>query len=666
MTPEPGPGKDSILWPRLTQGGTWLAWVLALGLLVGLIYAFTVPPWQHYDEPNHFEYAWLVASRGSIPQPGDFDPQMRRAVAESMIDHGFFTPLGFLPDLNAPNGEIWIGQYPQTGDPPLYYLWAALPLKLLQGSGDVTAQLYAARLASLVLYLLTLVAACGITGELAPPGHPLRFLLPLSLILMPAFVDLMTAVNNDVAAVAVFSWFLWGATRLIQRGLNWLDFFWSLAFALLGLFTRQTAYFAILLLPLAVVIAWYRRVRPIWKGVAWVAGGVLLLAAVLSVFSWGDAALWYRDASQLAPIRVSSPQAPMADYAFRLESASGEAPGRLVQILPVEQARQLAGKQVTLGAWMWASRPIEARSPELYVYAKGKGYRRPVSLTTQPQFFAFTTRLGRDTVRSWVILEPVPGKQDSPLEIYFDGLVLAEGAFPVDQAPIFESHSSTVGIWGGLQFTNLLRNASAEVSGPIVRNWADRLGERFLPGASFDSLSLTLYSLLDRPAAGWYYLNTFKNLGRTFWAVFGWNGVYLLGSNPYRPLAWITGIGLAGAVLAAWCLRKRLPWEVIFLFAVALLLVWGFAMLRGSNYIFLRTGFYPAARYVYPAVIPAMLAFVGGWVFLLDQTLGRWLRKVNPHRSSWLTYSPMILFLFGLNVYSLISMAQHWQAVGVL
>lgn len=654
------------LAPRLTQDPAWLGWLLVLGLVNGLLFVFIVPPWQHYDEPNHFEYVWLVAQRGSIPQPGEFDPAMRLAVAESMIAHGFYAPLGFFPDLNAPDGEIWIGQYPQTGDPPLYYLWAALPVRLLQNRADVTTQLYAARLMSLLLFLLTLVAARGITVELTPAGHPLRILLPLCLALLPAFVDLMTAVNNDVAAVAVFSWFLWGATRLIQRGLNWLDFCWSLAFALLGLVTRQTAYFAILLWPLAVVLAWYRNAPPAWRKLSWGLGGLLLLAGIGAIFSWGDAALWYRESFQTGPDRLESDQAAHGDRVFALKFSAGEKSGRLVQILPLDQATLLAGKQVTLGAWMWADRPLEARSPEIYLYAKGKGYSRPVSLTTRPQFFAFTTRLGRDSRRAWVVLAPVTGFQAEAVEVYVDGLVLAEGAFPSDQAPVYEAARTDSGLWGGVRFTNLLRNGSAEVAGPRVRPWLDGLGERLLPGTGFERLSLTLYSVLDRPAVGWYYLNTFKNLGRTFWAVFGWNGVYLPGAKPYRPLAWITALSLLGALLAGWRYRRRLPWAVITLFAVALGAIWSFALLRGSNYVFLRTGFLPAARYVYPAVIPALLAFVGGWIFLLDLTLGSWLRKRGKANLAWLAYLPLGLFFLSLNVYSLISMVGVWRAMGVL
>ena len=33
-----------------------LVLLLLVGLVHGLIYVFLVPPWQHYDEFNHFQY----------------------------------------------------------------------------------------------------------------------------------------------------------------------------------------------------------------------------------------------------------------------------------------------------------------------------------------------------------------------------------------------------------------------------------------------------------------------------------------------------------------------------------------------------------------------------------------------------------------------------------
>ena len=84
----------------------WLLIILALALLHGLLYVFLVPPWQHYDEPQHFEYAWLLAERDRRPQPGDYDFEMRRAVAQSMLAHAFFRNWSSLPDLSgSPDGQ---------------------------------------------------------------------------------------------------------------------------------------------------------------------------------------------------------------------------------------------------------------------------------------------------------------------------------------------------------------------------------------------------------------------------------------------------------------------------------------------------------------------------------------------------------------------------------
>ncbi len=156
--------------------------ILGVALVHGLVYVLLVPPWQHYDEPNHFEYAWLAANEPGWPQRGDYNWEMRRQVAVSMIEAGFFAGLDFLPEIDNPDQPAWIGTFSQLGDPPLYYFFTSLPLRLLS-SAEIEAQLTAARLVSLGFYLITILAAFGVTAELTGPESPLRWLAPLLLAL---------------------------------------------------------------------------------------------------------------------------------------------------------------------------------------------------------------------------------------------------------------------------------------------------------------------------------------------------------------------------------------------------------------------------------------------------------------------------------------------------
>ena len=186
------------LWSKLTQEHQVLSLMLFLGLLLGLIFIYLVPPWQHYDEPTQFEYAWLIANHAGVPDDGKFDQSMRREVAASMIEHDFFQDLGSPPNLLSSDKPIWIG-ISQIGIQPLYYWLAALPLQLLE-TADITFQLYVSRFVSLLFYLITIIVAYGIAVDLTPNNHPLLWLLPISIIMLPSFVDIMTAANDDVGA----------------------------------------------------------------------------------------------------------------------------------------------------------------------------------------------------------------------------------------------------------------------------------------------------------------------------------------------------------------------------------------------------------------------------------------------------------------------------------
>jgi hypothetical protein len=631
---------------------TILIAILLLALVNGLFYVFIVPPWQHYDEPNHFEYSWLLAERGARPQLGDYDTGMRQQVARSMIEHGFFSKNGILPDLTSE--KPWIGRFSQLAEPALYYQLVSIPLRLLTTT-DISSQLYTARLVSLALFLATILAGYGLVTEFTSAHHPLRFLVPLTMALLPAFVDLMTSVNNDVGAIAVFSLLLWGSIRLVRRGPSYITLLWVLATTALCLLTKRTVFMALPLLGIALLFAF---LRDKYRKLAW--GSVLLMGiiAVLAIFTWGDAALWYRSTHQTLPTRASMRGIPDGNFVFRISIQPGDSRAKLVQILPPNIANQLSAKPYTLGAWMWASQPIEAITPQLRIYDGAQTYSKTVSISENPIFFALDFVPNGDTRRSWVVLQaiPDPGVSD-PVEIYFDGVVLVAGSYPVDQAPQFDQESVS-GTWGDKPFENLLRNGSAERSWPYLRPRVDKIFSRFFSDYERqEGFSLTIYSLIDLQVTYDYYLGVLTNLFRTFWAKFGWAQVPLLGGKPYRrvllPLTLLACIGIG---LSFWQNRHRLrkiPWDALFLLGFTMLIFWGITLVRGATYLLTRV-YVPVARYAYPAIIPTILFLSGGWLTLLK------LPERRLGLPGWLKYIIYLGFLLLLNALSLVSINRFY------
>lgn len=625
--------------------------VLLLGLIHGLVYVFVVPPWQHYDEPDHFEYAWLAANLPAWPEPGDFDASMRHEVARSMVEHGFYRDLGSTPDLGGAGGPIAIG-FTRLEDPPFYYWLTSVPLRLLGGL-DVTLQLYAARLVSLMLLIVSLWAAYGVTGELAPPKHPLRIMAPGVMALLPGYVDLMTSVNNDVGAVAVFSVFLWGAVRVIRRGVSLARLLWVSGAAILAVLTKNTAMLAVLLLPAVLLFAAIRGPR---RWIAWsiVAAGAVV--GMIAVFTWGDAAYWYGDTGQAAPTRATRSAAPVGNNAIRVEIVPGGEPPALHQVIPPAERRALEGETVSVGAWIWASEPASVRSPALWT--DGKQVAHDIRVGIEPAFFAFTTDLSDGPYLVRVDLAPVDGPQDRPLTLFYDGLVLAHGERPTDLAPRFGDPGGREGEWGRSSFENMIRNGSAEKGWPRVRPWAASLAEKIIGATFYGPPSELLASVLDWRASSAYYLSAGANLTRTFWAKFGWGNVPLLGSRPYRLLVGFTLIGVAGSALALLRARSRLRklnWASISVLGLALIAIWGLGLIRGAGSFWTRWAFIPGARFVFPAIIPTALMLSLGWL-----EAEHWAWRSLGSRIRSLPVIALALFL-ALDVYAVVSLMSFYR-----
>ncbi len=592
--------------------------VLGVALLQGVLYLALVPPWQHYDEPTHFEYALLFARLGRPPVAGDEQREMRLAIARSMQEHDFYRDVP-APDLQADYIDIGIRQFDH---PPGYYALVSLPLRLTHHL-DIVTQLYVARCVSLLLFLITAAVAVAVLRELTPDRHVLRLAVPLALVLLPAFADVMTAVNNDAGAVAVAAVLLWGAVRTIRLGLTWWRVAWLLVAAVAALLTKNTAAVLVLLVPLVLLVALWVQRGWSWR---WLGGGVVVAALVLLValLGWGDAAHWYRwngAAAQHPPTQIAHPDAPFGAHVLLLEAVPGIAERRLVSPLLPADVPQVAGQRVTLGGWLWAEPPGQLLAPGVASAAR-PGYAIetqsvPVTVTSAPAFVAWSFDVPPDTAALHYVFSAVPPGVEQSRRVFLDGAVLVVGSFPPGEPPHFDDASARSGTWGGQRFTNLLRNPSAEqVACPRLRPWVGQMLDRVVATGGGRTPAQLLAALCDvqRSSAilarsgGWLPLDGMVQgfawghvrLGSSLWVLL-FRGVVLLALP--SALIWF--------ILVQPGARTFLRPAVVVL-ALAVLLVWGMTMLRVLPQI--SEGFvWPVARYTFPAIIPTMLLVVGGW-----------------------------------------------------
>ena len=613
-----------------------LGLILLVGLLNGLLFVFLVPPWQHYDEPGHFEYAWLIANRPGLPQAGDYDQNMRREMAASMIEHNFFAGLPYRSNLLSEQEPVWIG-LSQTTDQPLHYWLAALPLRLVRTT-DITFQLYLARLVSLGLLLVSIAAAYALVGELTYAGSPLRWLVPLSVALAPGFVDLMTAVNNDVGAVAFFSLFLWVSLRIVRRGPAWLGIIGSMVLAAACVFTKGTVWLAAPLALLALALAWLPGQRRRW---AWLGLAAVLLASLAGTLLWNGAASWYCQGMgcQVARPLVDAPEGKRAiALAFY---PPGSEPARAIQSIPPEVVQSLRGQVVTLGAWIWATQPAEANLPAL---SDGQpAVPQIVSIGVEPAFYAVSLVVPEDATWLTLVLRAAPEPGDAGM-VYYDGVVLAIGDHSQAGAPQVGAPGASTLDWAGQPVENLLHNSSFERLWPQVRPEIERyFWFSYSP-------SQILASLSDPSTSAWYYRAAAENLLRTFWGKFGWGHIPFAWLGVY-PLLWVlTLAGAFGAGVVLWRGRQRWDWHALAFIGLAVLGTWAAALSRGAGSLFGNL-FIPGARYAYPVIAPTLLLFCAGWC----AGLGWGVRRLRiAVWVQYLVYVALFVFLDGLGLFSIL------------
>jgi len=552
-------------------------------LAIGLAYVFVVPPWMHYDEPGHFEYAWLIANQEKWPEVGDYDQYMRREVAASMREHNFEDYTGVVMNVTNIDEPVSI-LIPQVGDSPLYYLLVSLPLRLVKYT-EITFQLYIGRLVSLLLFLFTIWISSRLAIAIFGESHPIAWMLPCLLMAIPGFVELMTAINNDALAIAGFSAFFLVAAILLREGFTTLRAFLLFASAVVCYFAKSTAWLAIPLSALVITFSVIKGKRIKWAWIGLVISFITLIG--LSLQPGTSYPAYFAVMGQNN--RVDQQQSPQAVSGQFVLKHKGQ---QFSQMLTSKAQGQLQGKKVTLTAWIWADKPVEVSSPE-FGYLDGSRLKlseQKISLTTSPSFFSATVDLPTGNYVAWLCFFG-----SNATAIYWDDISLQ----PVTTGEIGGS--------GEALAQNVLRNGSIEVGWPMLSSKLDSLLEKCTLNFSFAQL----YQLFDFRGISWYLSTTAHTIFRTFWGSFGWGAVPLMGAYSYTILLVVSSIVCLVGLIFMIDNGKSIGILVLLIFFFSVVAQTLLVITRGVGSWY-SWRYYPGARYLFPVILPICLLLATG------------------------------------------------------
>jgi hypothetical protein len=258
-----GRGQARLLW--LGVGGAVLAFVVVATLWL------YVPTYQPPDEASHVAYAREL-SHGRLP------------TIDSQIDsRGDARLARMLRPRNARHRTIWTANHP-----PLYYALVAVPLRVGLDSGHPIWGVQAARLLSVGLSALGLVALAYVVVQLVP-GRPQLAVAAAGLVaLLPSFISASARVYTDSLAFLTTTAVLAASVVLLVRGPSAVRLAAVAASASLAALTRASGLLVVGVAGLAVLVGVWRgsqggAVRRGGRAVVW--AGVVG-AAVVAVSGW--------------------------------------------------------------------------------------------------------------------------------------------------------------------------------------------------------------------------------------------------------------------------------------------------------------------------------------------------------------------------------------------
>ena len=228
--------------------------------------AVLFPPFTGHDELAHFEYVRILASERRIPTLGtDALPadlyEFRRYALQWSESNRYTAPMY------------------SSVHPPLYYL-AMVPFYNAAADLSVTERQYVLRFAAIPFGIATLLLAYLLARTVFPADGFLAVTVPALVAFQPQVSYEAAMVNNDIVAIALYSWILLLLVRALRDGMSM-----RLAAVLgtavgFGLLAKVTTIAA---LPLLAAVFWWTRggrsVRHVVTTIMLTAGIAVAIAA---------------------------------------------------------------------------------------------------------------------------------------------------------------------------------------------------------------------------------------------------------------------------------------------------------------------------------------------------------------------------------------------------
>jgi 4-amino-4-deoxy-L-arabinose transferase-like glycosyltransferase len=245
--------------------------LLVIVVIVGIVWALFVPPWQSPDETVHFAYAQSIAERLALPGKGRSSISTDEELADQAVGASrlAFRSTQIRPDWSKHDEALYLaaagrasrsdggGFNPAASNPPLYYVYADLAYWATYG-GNAFDRYYAMRLWGISLLVLTVIGAWLLIGEVLGPQRLPQLAGSAIVGLLPANTFISTSVNPDAMLIALWTFALWLGARVIKRAARPRDVVLLCAVTTAAILTKGVSYALVLAAAWALLIGWLR------------------------------------------------------------------------------------------------------------------------------------------------------------------------------------------------------------------------------------------------------------------------------------------------------------------------------------------------------------------------------------------------------------------------